>query len=139
MNEELKFAFSKLKDAFDKLKGGVDAAEDELEKDGVIQRFEFTFELIWKALKIFLRNSGITAKTPKESLQEAFKIGWLKEEKDFMDMLEDRNKTTHIYNKETAEEIFERIKNNYIQAMEEVLREQNIKLLQQTEEKSIRL
>ena len=121
MKEELKFAFSKLKNAFDKLKDGIAAAEDELEKDGVIQRFEFTFELIWKTLKIFLRNSGIEAKTPKESLQEAFKIGWIKEEKDFLDMLEDRNKTTHIYNKETAEEIFERIKNNYIQAMEEVL------------------
>ncbi|MBL7131312.1 MAG: nucleotidyltransferase substrate binding protein [Candidatus Omnitrophica bacterium] len=123
MKEEINYAFSNLENAFIKLKEGIDKAKDELEKDGVIQRFEFTFELFWKALKIFLQNSGIDTKTPKESLKEAFKIGWLKEEKTFLDMLEDRNKTAHIYDKATSEEIFKRIKNNYIQVIAEVLEE----------------
>jgi nucleotidyltransferase substrate binding protein (TIGR01987 family) len=110
-----------IKDAFIKLKEGAEAAEDELDKDGVIQRFEFTFELLWKVLKIFLEDSGIEVKTPKESLKQAFKIGWLGEEKVFLDMLEDRNKTSHIYDKETSEEIFERIKTTYLLAMENLL------------------
>ena len=123
MKEEIRYAFSKLEKAFVKLNEGVNTAEDELEKDGVIQRFEFSLELIWKTLRLFLKNSGIEVKTPKESLKEAFKIGWIKDEKTFLDMLEDRNRTSHIYDKDTSDEILERIKNSYIQAMEQVLRE----------------
>ena len=121
MKEELKYAFGKLEDAFVKLKEGVEEAKEELEKDGVIQRFEFTFELLWKTLKIFLKNSGIEANTPKDSLKEAFKIGWLVEEQSFLNMLEDRNKTSHIYDEKTSGEIFERVKNTYLQSIEEVL------------------
>lgn len=51
MNEELKHALSKFKDALGRLREGAAQARDELDKDGVIQRFEFTFELMWKALK----------------------------------------------------------------------------------------
>ncbi len=122
MKEEISYAFSKLESALVKLNEGVNTAEDELEKDGVIQRFEFSLELIWKTLKLFLQNSGIEVKTPKESLKEAFKVGWIKNEETFLNMLEDRNRTSHIYDKETSEEIFERIKDSYIQVMEEVLK-----------------
>ncbi len=129
MKEEIDYALSKLESALVKLKEGVCSAGDELEKDGVIQRFEFTFELLWKTLRLFLRNSGIDTKTPKESLKEAFRIEWIKEEKTFLDMLEDRNKTSHIYDKETSEEIFERIKDNYTQVIEEVLKKlKNVRL-----------
>ena len=121
MEEELKYAYRKLNGAFAKLQEGVDIAADELEKDGVIQRFEFTFELLWKVLKIFLKNKGIETKTPKDSLKEAFRVGWLKDEKAFLDMLEDRNKTSHIYDHEIAEEIFQNIKNNYVGAIKGVL------------------
>jgi nucleotidyltransferase substrate binding protein (TIGR01987 family) len=121
MKDELIYALRRLEDASFRLKEGASVAEDELEKDGVIQRFEFTFELLWKALKIFLQDSGIETKTPKESLKEGFRIGWLKEEEVFLDMLEDRKKTSHIYDRETSEEIFERIKKTYIRAIEEVL------------------
>ena len=122
MNDELNYALSKLENALSKLQEGADSAEDELQKDGVIQRFEFTFELLWKTLKIFLRNKGIDTKTPKDSLKEAFKIGWITEEKVFLDMLEDRNKTSHIYDRDTAEEIFGRIRNRYVLAVEVVFR-----------------
>ncbi|UCB57671.1 MAG: nucleotidyltransferase substrate binding protein [Candidatus Omnitrophota bacterium] len=123
MKEDISYSLKKLQDAFIKLKEGVKSAKEELEKDGVIQRFEFTFELLWKTLKIFLRENGITVKTPKESLKEAFRIGWIKEEDVFLNMLEDRNKTTHIYDKETTEKIFERIKKDYLSAIEKILKQ----------------
>lgn len=121
MKEEIKYAVNNLEKAFIKLKDGTETARDELERDGVIQRFEFTFEIFWKTLKIFLRDNGIEVKTPKEALKEAFKIGWLKDEELYLDMMEDRNKTSHIYDKETSEVIFGRIKSNYVQAIKEVL------------------
>ncbi|MCK5451629.1 MAG: HI0074 family nucleotidyltransferase substrate-binding subunit [Candidatus Omnitrophica bacterium] len=114
MNDELKYAITKLEKALNKLKEGVAEAKDELDKDGVIQRFEFTFELYWKALKIFLRNSGVEAKTPKETLKEAFKIGWIIDEEKHLNMLEDRSNTLRIYDKETSEATFKRIKEDYV-------------------------
>ena len=52
MKEVLEYAIQKLENAFLKLKNGANSAVDELDKDGVIQRFAFTFELLWKYLKI---------------------------------------------------------------------------------------
>lgn len=123
MKKELDYALTKLENAFIKLKEGSRDANEELEMDGVIQRFEFTFELLWKTLKIFLLDSGVEAKSPKDSLKEGFKIGWLKDEQVFLNMLEDRNKTSHLYDKDTSEAILERIKNNYVPAIGAILSE----------------
>jgi len=120
MQKEHKYAITKFENAFLRLKEAAEAAQDELEKDGTIQRFEFTFELMWKTLRIALQDSGINVKTPKESLQEAFRLGWLKNEEIFLNMLEDRNKTSHIYDKNTADEIFERICKSYVSAIGEI-------------------
>lgn len=121
MKENLKFAMQTLEDAFLRLKEGIEEAKEELEKDGVIQRFEFTFELLWKTLKIFLEYEGIDVKTPRDSLKEAFRITLISDSDVFLDMLKDRNITAHIYDKETSEEIFERIKSNYSPAIEKLI------------------
>ena len=113
MKDVLEYSLKKLKDAYQRLEEGVKQAKDELDKDGVIQRFEFTFELLWKALKLYLEHQGIIVKTPRESFVEAFRINLVGDEKIFLDMLEDRNNTSHIYDKETSEKIFNRIKKNY--------------------------
>src|SRR3989338_5544047 len=75
MNEELDYSLSKFKNALASLAEGVKNAHDDLDKDGVIQRFEFTFERFWKYLKFYLRDKGIEAKSPKDCLQAAFRLG----------------------------------------------------------------
>jgi nucleotidyltransferase substrate binding protein (TIGR01987 family) len=119
--KETEYALEKLGKAWEKLQSGAQVASGELENDGVIQRFEFTFELFWKTLKIFLKNEGIEAKTPKESLREAFRLGWLKHENIYLNMLDDRNKTSHLYEKNVVEEILKRIKTDYLLEMGGVL------------------
>ncbi|MCK5491875.1 MAG: HI0074 family nucleotidyltransferase substrate-binding subunit [Candidatus Omnitrophica bacterium] len=121
MKKELRCAFTKLEKAVGSLKEGTDKAKDELGVDGVIQRFEFNFELLWKTLKIFLYEKGIDARTPRDVFKEAFKLEWLKNEDTFLNMLEDRNKTSHIYDKQVSREIFTRIKNEYVLALKGVL------------------
>ena len=127
MKEKVKYAIDKLRDALARMKEGVSEAENELDKDGVIQRFEFTYEMLWKALKIYLEEQGVAAATPLQvgtprgAFKEAFRLGFIEGEEILLDMIEDRNKTSHIYNKETSEKIFERIKSNYITAVEKVL------------------
>ena len=113
MKDVLEYSLKKLIDAHKRLEEGIEQARDELDKDGVIQRFEFTFELLWKALKIYLEHQGILVKTPRDSFVEAFRIGLFNDEKIFLDMMEDRNSTSYIYDKETSKKIFNHIKNNY--------------------------
>ena len=122
MREILEHAVQRLGDAYSKLKHGVDTAKDELGKDGVIQRFEFTFALLWKTLKIFLEYEGIDVKSPRESLKEAFRVGFIEDEETCLDMLEDRNLTSHIYDEKLSDEIYKRIKSRYVQFTEKVLR-----------------
>ncbi len=114
MRNELEYSLTRFKRAFDKLREGALCAHLELEVDGVIQRFEFTFELLWKTLRVFLKEKGIDAKTPKDCLKEAFRLGWLQEESQFLQMLEDSNETSHVYEEKKAREIFERIKGRYV-------------------------
>jgi len=121
MKDENDYAAKKFKEAFLRLKNGIHKAKDELDKDGVIQRFEFTFELLWKSLKIYLEDKGIICRSPKDCLKEAFKYGLIKNENIFIEMLNDRNKMSHIYSKEDSEEIFLRIKNKYVMEIEKLI------------------
>jgi nucleotidyltransferase substrate binding protein (TIGR01987 family) len=113
MKDVLEYSLKKLIDAHKRLEEGIKQTRDELDRDGVIQRFEFTFELLWKALKIYLEHQGIIVKTPRDSFVEAFRIDLFDDEKIFLDMMEDRNSTSHIYDRETSKKIFNRIKKNY--------------------------
>ena len=79
--------------------------------DATIQRFEFSIELFLKTLKRQLAYEGIESITPRETMKYAYKIGWLREEGLWLDMLDDRNRTSHIYNEEIANEIYDHIKN----------------------------
>ncbi len=123
MNDDLQVAVINFKKALSSLEQGIKEANGELEKDGVIQRFEFTFELMWKTLKIFLYNEGIECKSPRDCLSRAFKYGIVQNEQIVLDMLNDRNNSTHIYSKDESEEIFERIKNNYNSELKKILKE----------------
>ncbi|MEO8398413.1 MAG: nucleotidyltransferase substrate binding protein [Ignavibacteriaceae bacterium] len=123
MKDELKYSFEKLKNAVKKLDEGIKQTKDQLDRDGVIQRFEFTFELLWKTLKLFLADQGIIIKSPKEALKETFSYGMIEDEIVFLDMLEDRNQTSHIYSEDISKEIFNRIKKKYLIAIKDLVKE----------------
>lgn len=122
MKKENEYSLEKLEKACSQLEDGIKNARDQLGRDGVIQRFEFTFELLWKALKISLREKGVEARTPKDALKEAFSLEWINKESPYLNMLEDRNKTSHMYDKKTVDEIFNRVAKDYLPAIKEVLK-----------------
>jgi len=82
----------------------------ELERDGMIQRFEFVFELLWKSLKHALEKEGIRANSPKSAISGAYHAQWISDEKLWLSILKDRNSTTHVYDREMAVKISERIR-----------------------------
>ena len=72
------------------------AAISDIVVDGTVQRFEFTIELFWKALKRLLEHSGIVdAKSPRAVLKRAYAEHWLDDEQAWIDMLKDRNLLSH--------------------------------------------
>ncbi|NQT74985.1 MAG: nucleotidyltransferase substrate binding protein [Candidatus Omnitrophica bacterium] len=95
--------------------------------DGTIQRFEFTFELAWKLARAVLKYNGIDADTPRLVIKEAFKAKLIKKGDDWIDMLEDRNKTSHIYDETQALAIYKKIKENHFKALEEFSKAVKIK------------
>ena len=97
-----------------RLKEAVEMAKDDLDKDGVIQRFEFTIELFWKSLKTILNYQGIECYSPRSCIKEAYKANLIDDDEIILDMLEDKNRSSHIYSEVTSEEIFERIKKVYV-------------------------
>ena len=79
-------------------------------RDACIQRFEFSFELAWKAVQQAARNQGRDCVSPKSCLREAFALGWLEDENAWLVMLSDRNLTSHTYNEELAQAVYGRMR-----------------------------
>jgi nucleotidyltransferase substrate binding protein (TIGR01987 family) len=81
--------------------------------DGTIQRFEFTIELFWKTLKRLLALEGIESSTPKDTIKKAYSAKWISNETAWLQMLHDRNETSHVYDENKAREIYDHIKQNF--------------------------
>ena len=92
-----------------------------LEKDGVIKRFEFTFELAWKTLQDKLYDQGyLSTKGPKPVIKQAFNNGIITDGQAWIDMLIDRNNPTHLYDESAAVSIFDRIQITYFALLQEL-------------------
>lgn len=86
---------------------------DELLKEGLIQRFEYTHELAWKVMKDYAEYQGYTE---IRGSRDAFRKGLMMDiidSPDWMDSIEDRNLTSHNYDEDTANEIYEEIISKY--------------------------
>lgn len=93
---------------------GQDAAGNDIIVDGTIQRFEFTFELGWKLVKSFLGYQGIECRSPRACIKEAFQFGLVQDGDQWISMLEDRNRTSHLYDEQEARSIYEAIRTIYL-------------------------
>ena len=116
--DDFQKALSKLEIALKK-----DAHLDELYLDGTIQRFEFVYELSWKLMKSYLEYQGIEVVSPRETFREGFKEGIIKDATEWINMMINRNRTSHTYNEETAWDIYDKIKNEYINLFKEFEKE----------------
>ncbi|MDR0497918.1 MAG: nucleotidyltransferase substrate binding protein [Treponema sp.] len=86
----------------------------DLEKQGTIQGFEFTFELAWNVMKDYLEEQGITGIIgSKGAVRQAFNKGIIENGQVWLDMINDRNLASHMYDDETANDLFAAITNTY--------------------------
>lgn len=117
MNEnKLKYKLEDFRKALNKLNVALekDAHLDELYLDGTIQRFEFVYELSWKLMKSYLEYQGVEVVSPRETFREGFKEGLIEDASEWINLMLNRNRTSHTYNEETAWDIYDKIKLEYI-------------------------
>ena len=109
-------SYQKYKKALKRLQEALNEEETEIVIDGVLHRFEFTFELSWKTMKGCLEYMGIVNKTgsPRENIQLAFKQGLIDDGEMWINIMLDRNSLAHLYDEDTSREIYDNIKNKYM-------------------------
>ena len=119
-------ALKKLSEAINYIKKDLDEKEIDIEyenaeeileeiiKEGLIQRFEYTYEMAWNVMKdyaLYQGNSEISGS--RDAIRFAFSSNLIANGELWMDMIKSRIKTSHTYNEETAEEIYKKILNDY--------------------------
>ncbi len=122
MSEKLHNQLRLLETAVSRLEKALAQPVNEFVRDSAIQRFEFTFELLWKSLKTYAEEAGVEAFSPRDSLRTGFQLGIIQEHQEWFRMLEDRNLTSHTYNDATAESIYSHLR-NYTQLVRSALEE----------------
>ena len=122
--------FKNFKKAFDLLSEAVNMNDySDLEREGMIQRFEFTYELAWNTMKDFLEDQGTTNITgSKDAIKEAFNSGLITDGDEWFKMVESRKLSSHTYDEKTAEEIADKIKENYSDLFAELIKRLEIEL-----------
>ena len=107
--------FSNFCKALDQLDGFFEPPElNEREQQGLIKAFEYCFELAWNSLRDLLRSQGnATLLGSRDTLREAFRLGLISDGEGWMLMIQDRNLTSHTYNRATAEAIASNICRRY--------------------------
>jgi nucleotidyltransferase substrate binding protein (TIGR01987 family) len=113
--------FSNYSKALDQLKEFIEKSDElnKLEKQGMIKAFEYTYELAWNTIKDFYEYQGeVDLQGSRDTFQLAFNRGLIKDGEEWMQMLKDRNQTSHTYNEEVADEIAENVVTKYFSMFE---------------------
>ena len=121
--ERIKLRYKDAKRAHGTLRSVLDEPYSVIVRDATIQRFEYTFESLWKFLKEYLKEKeGIISNSPKNCFREIFSLGFLTEEETvkFLEMTDRGNETSHTYKEEVAESIYNKTK-GYCSLIENLL------------------
>jgi nucleotidyltransferase substrate binding protein (TIGR01987 family) len=106
--------FQNLRKAFSQLERGLAIEHpSDIERQGIIQSFEFSFELSWKTLKDYLEAQGVTCQFPREVIKKAFHHQIIGEGELWLDMLGKRNLLAHTYDEALAMESYRLIKHDF--------------------------
>lgn len=114
--------YQNLNRAFQQLRQGVSIeSPSKIEIQGIIQSFEFTFELAWKTLKDYLEAQGVLCAFPRDVLKQAFHYEILENGEIWLEMLSKRNLLAHTYDEQLALEAYRLISEVYYIHMQSLL------------------
>ncbi len=111
--QKFNYKAKQLEKAYKRFEDAVSQERNEFVQDSVIQRYEFTFELFWKVGKFYLEIQWIQVNSPRAVMKSLYEIGVIDDVDLFLDMMEVRNLSSHIYDEEKSNEIYDFITKNY--------------------------
>lgn len=122
----LMYKYENLVKAVERLKEGIEEYNNNASttiRDGVIQRFEFSAELAWKSMREYLLAEGYdNINSPKSTLKTAFADGIIDDEQSWLDLIQSRNLTSHLYDEAMADTIYEKIQLIYLPLFEKLIK-----------------
>ena len=120
------YRFDNFGRAFILLREGIESIDErelsQLEREGLIQRFEYTWELAWKTLKDYLDFQGVNLETvtPRSVIRAAFAANIISHGTEWMAALDARNKMSHTYNFKIFEEVIADVQTRYLTLFDEL-------------------
>jgi nucleotidyltransferase substrate binding protein (TIGR01987 family) len=119
-----KYRFANYRRAYTLLREALDQGEplSQLEKEGLIQRFEYSTELAWKTLRDYLECEGLVLEqiTPRTVIRSAFEAGIISQGETWQKALDARNLMSHTYDLKVFEQVIADIRSSYLSAFEEL-------------------
>ena len=115
--------FVNFKKAFIQLKSAINKFDklDDLAKEGMVQRFEYTYELAWKTIKDFIESKGEAEKYQKDVLKKAFQLDIIDDGEIWLEMLSKRNLMAHTYNETIFKEVVTDIVKKFYPEIEKLI------------------
>ena len=131
MSSNLKESYETFKTAYLKLKEFIETDEGtEKDRGAIINAYQYTFELWWKTLQKYLQQREIIEELgPSSTIRTAIQYEFIDDKQEYMDLLRDRNLITHTYKEDTANYIYQRIKNIYVELLQEFIKEFDKKII----------
>lgn len=105
--------------AIKRLKEVLSLKKNDIVRDAAIKRFELCFDLAWKSIKIFVVREGLECYSPKSCFKLGFQLGLFKYNNEWMEMIEARNASVHLYGEDSAKEIYKDLP-KYLKLLEEL-------------------
>lgn len=116
--------FANYKKAFTQLTQFIDKEQlNDMEKQGLVKAFEYTYELAWNVMKDYFtyEQAEESIYGSRDAIRLAFRRGLILDGENWMDMVQSRIKSSHTYNEDTANEITAKIINIYYQLFKQFL------------------
>ena len=115
--------FQNYEKAFNRLSRAIEIVritpDDDLLQSGLVQTYEYTFELAWKTLKDYLEMEGFLLRSPRETIRQGFQSGYITNAENWLQVLADRNLAVHIYDDEIIARVLKDIYERYFFILQE--------------------
>jgi len=109
------------KKSIERLEEVLSLEKTNINRDSAIKRFELCFGLCWKVIKNYAAKEGVECNSPRSCFKTAFQLNLISYDEKWMEMIEDRNLTTHIYKEQYANEVYSRLP-DYLELFKGLLR-----------------